>query len=180
MQKHIAWTKIILGFILCMIFRLLPVRPPNVEPLLATQMPFAKAYGSYIAFMFAFMSIVFFDLIVGKIGPWTLIVGVVYGVLGIWSVYFFKTREMKRVNYVKFAIIATLFFDAVTGLTIGPLLFNQTFMQALIGQIPFTILHLAGNVVFAFFLSPLIYTYLSTNKSLDVYLGRVIFSNSKI
>jgi hypothetical protein len=53
-------------------------------------------------------------------------------------------------------------------------------MQALIGQIPFTILHLAGNVVFAFFLSPLIYTYLSTNKSLDVYLGRVIFSNSKI
>jgi uncharacterized membrane protein len=180
MQKYIDWTKIILGFVLCLVFRLVPVRPPNIEPLLATQMPFSKVYGPVVGFSFAFLSIVLFDAITMKVGVWTLIVAFTYGVLGIWSVLFFKKREMKRINYVKFAVIATLFFDAVTGLTIGPLFFNQTFMQALIGQIPFTILHLIGNVAFAYVMSPLIYTYISTNKVVERYIGRIIFSSSKI
>ncbi len=180
MQKFTDWTKIILGFVLCLVFRLIPVRPPNIEPLLATQMPFSKVYGPYVAFTFAFMSIVLFDVLVGKVGVWTLIVALAYGTLGIWSVFFFKKREMKRINYVKFAIIGTLFFDAVTGLTIGPLFFNQTFMSALIGQIPFTIMHLIGNVAFAYVVSPLIYTYISTNKVLDVYVKRIVFTSSKI
>jgi uncharacterized membrane protein len=180
MQRYIDWSKIMLGFVLCIIFRLIPVRPPNIEPILATQMPFAKVYGPHIAFVFAFMSIVIFDALVGKVGIWTLIVASTYGFLGIWSVLFFKKREMKRINYVKFAVIGTLFFDAVTGLTIGPLFFNQTFMQAFIGQIPFTILHLIGNVAFAIVLSPLMYTYISTNKVLDRYMGRIIFNSSKI
>jgi uncharacterized membrane protein len=180
MQRYIDWTKIVLGFVLCLVFRLIPVRPPNIEPLLATQMPFAKKYGPMIGFSFAFLSIVLFDLITMRVGIWTLITAFTYGVLGVWSVLFFKKREMKRINYVKFAIIGTLFFDAVTGLTIGPLFFNQTFMQSLIGQIPFTILHLIGNVTFAFVVSPLIYTYISTNKVVDRYVGRMIFSSSKI
>lgn len=180
MQKYIDWTKIVLGFVLCLVFRLVPVRPPNIEPLLATQMPFSKAYGPVVGFSFAFLSIVLFDIITAKVGVWTLITAFAYGVLGIWSVLFFKKREMKRTNYVKFAIIGTLFFDAVTGLTIGPLFFNQTFMQSLIGQIPFTIMHLIGNVTFAYVMSPLIYTYISTNKSVDRYVSRIIFSSSKI
>ncbi len=180
MQKYIDWTKIVLGFVLCLVFRLVPVRPPNIEPLLATQMPFSKAYGPVVGFSFAFLSIVLFDVITAKVGVWTLITAFAYGVLGIWSVLFFKKREMKRMNYVKFAIIGTLFFDAVTGLTVGPLFFNQTFMQALIGQIPFTIMHLIGNVTFAYVMSPLIYTYISTSKVVDKYMSRIIFSSSKI
>jgi len=180
MQKYIDWSKIILGFVLCLVIRLVPVRPPNIEPLLATQMPFAKAYGPLVGFSFAFLSIVLFDLMVGKVGIWTLITAGAYGALGLWSVYFFKKREMKRINYVKFAILGTLFFDAVTGLTIGPVFFNQPFIAAAIGQIPFTILHLIGNVTFAFVFSPLIYTYISTNKAVDRYVSRVIFSSTKI
>lgn len=180
MQRYIDWTKIILGFTLCLVFRLIPVRPPNIEPLLATQMPFSKVYGAHIAFMFGFMSIVLFDLITARIGVWTLITASAYGVLGLWSVFFFKKREMKTINYVKFAIIGTVFFDAVTGLTIGPIFFNQPFMVALIGQIPFTILHLIGNVTFAVVLSPLIHTYISHNKVVDRYIGRMIFNSSKI
>ncbi|MEN9921657.1 MAG: hypothetical protein RLZZ517_635 [Candidatus Parcubacteria bacterium] len=180
MQKITDWTKIILGFVLCLAFRLVPVRLPNIEPLLSTQMPFSKVYGAHVAFIFGFMSIVLFDVLTAKVGIWTIITGIIYGVLGIWSVSFFKKREMKRINYVKFAILATLFFDAATGLTIGPLFFQQTFMQALIGQIPFTILHLIGNVTFALTLSPLIYTYISTNKNVERYMGRLIFNSTKI
>lgn len=180
MQKYIDWTKIVLGFLLCLVFRLLPVRPPNIEPLLAAQMPFAKTYGPAVGFSFAFLSIVLFDVLVGKVGIWTLVTASAYGVLGVWSYSFFKKREMKRINYVKFAILGTLFFDAVTGLTVGPLVFNQSFMVTLVGQIPFTIMHLIGNVTFAFVFSPLIYTYLSSNKAVDVYVSRLIFSSSKI
>lgn len=180
MQKYIDWTKIVLGFLLCLVFRLLPVRPPNIEPLLAAQMPFAKTYGPAVGFSFAFLSIVLFDVLVGKVGIWTLVTASAYGILGVWSYSFFKKREMKRINYVKFAILGTLFFDAVTGLTVGPLVFNQSFMVTLVGQIPFTIMHLIGNVTFAFVFSPLIYTYLSSNKAVDVYVSRLIFSSSKI
>ena len=87
---------------------------------------------------------------------------------------------MKRINYVKFAVIGTLFFDAITGLTVGPLFFNQSFMSALIGQIPFTILHLIGNVSFAFVVSPILYTYISTNKVIDPYVRRIAFTSQKI
>ena len=74
--------------------------------------------------------------------------------------------RLKRKNYVLFAVIGTLFYDAVTGLTIGPLLWGQPFMVALIGQIPFTLLHLAGNITFAVVLSPLLYTWVVENKQL--------------
>jgi uncharacterized membrane protein len=180
MQKYIDWSKIVLGFVLCLVFRLVPVRLPNIEPLLATQMPFAKTYGPMVGFSFAFLSIVLFDVLVGKVGVWTIITAGAYGVLGLWSVSFFKKREMKRINYVKFAIIGTLFFDVVTGLTIGPLFFHQSFIAACIGQIPFTILHLIGNTTFAFFVSPVIYKYISTDTVVSRYVSKVVFSSSKI
>ena len=70
-------------------------------------------------------------------------------------------------DYAKFAIIGTLAYDAVTGLTVGPLLFHQTFYSALIGQIPFTILHLIGNTSFALLLSPLIYNFAIKKKKTE-------------
>lgn len=47
-------------------------------------------------------------------------------------------------------------YDILTGLTVGPLFFQQPFLQALMGQIPFTVLHLSGNVTLALILSPII------------------------
>ena len=48
------WLKFILGFIACLLIRLIPFRPPNVEPILAMQMPFSRAYGALASFLFAF------------------------------------------------------------------------------------------------------------------------------
>lgn len=161
------WFKYIIGFVLCMLIRLIPSRPPNIEPILATQMPFSKAYGPIPGFLFAFLSIVLFDIITMKIGLWTLLTALTYGVLGIWAVSFFKNKEESRLNYVYFAIIGTLFFDIITGVLAGPILFGQNFIQATLGQIPFTLNHLAGNMAFAFFLSPLIYKYVIENKKFE-------------
>ena len=162
------WFKYIAGFVICLLLRLIPFRPPNVEPILATQMPFSRIYGWFASFLFAFLSIVLFDLLVGKVGMWTFITAGTYGVLGVWASFFFKNRDNSRWAYAQFALIGTLFFDIVTGFSIGPLFFHQSLLEAFIGQIPFTAMHLLGNVGFAVILSPLIYSYILTNKKLEI------------
>ena len=161
------WFKFIAGFVVCFLIRLIPGRPPNIEPILGAQMPFSKAYGGGAGFVFAFLSVVLFDILVGKFGPWTFFTAVIYGILGIWALYFFKKRENSTKNYFYFAIIGTIFFDAITGLSIGPLFFHQPFMEALIGQVPFTGIHLIGNTFFAITLSPALYRYVLLNKKFE-------------
>lgn len=140
---------------LCFLFRLLPFRVPNVEPILAAQMPLAKNHGAVAGFFFGFVSIVLFDLFTMRVGPWTIVTATAYGLLGLFAATYFRGKSGVK-HYVGFAIIATLFYDAVTGLTVAPLFFGQPFLAALAGQIPFTLYHLTGNVVFALTLSPLI------------------------
>lgn len=156
------WFKYTLGFVVCLLIRLFPFRLPNVEPILGTQMPFSKHYGPVAGFMFAFFSIFLFDLMT-NFGIWTLIVGVVYGSLGVFSYFYFRKYQSNRKNYVFFAILGTLYFDIITGVVMGPVFFGQNFMSALIGQIPFTFLHLVGNIAFAFSFSPIIEKILNKN-----------------
>ncbi len=138
-----------------LLFRFLPFRPPNVELILASAMPIAKVYGKTAGFLFGALSILVFDLLTGTLGPWSLVTAPAYGVLGLIAGWFLRNRSGRR-HYVYFAIVGTLFYDAITGLTIGPLFFGQPFLLALYGQIPFTLMHLLGNTSFAFLLSPLI------------------------
>ncbi len=152
--------KLISVFIASLLFRFLPFRPPNVELILASQMPIAKAYGGLAGFFFGAFSIFAFDLITGTLGPWSLITAPVYGLLGLGAAWYFKHRSLKR-HFVYFAIGGTLFYDALTGLTVGPLLFHQSFFAAVIGQIPFTFMHLLGNVSFSLMWSPFIEKWLT-------------------
>lgn len=168
-RKNDTWAAYILGFGACFLIRLIPFRPPNIEPILATLMPYSRAYGPRAGFFFAFASMFLFDLFTGKVGPWTLVTGLSYGVVGVWAAYFFRRRKNSRRGYVMFAIIGTLFFDLATGLTAGPVFFNQPLSTAIIGQIPFTALHLLGNISFAFVLSPALYRYVIGNKKLKTY-----------
>jgi uncharacterized membrane protein len=147
--------KYIIAFFTVFAFRLIPFRAPNVEPIMAVVMPFGKVYGSFMSFIFGFLSIAIFDSVTSGFGIWTLVTATVYGLIGLGSNYYFKKRSGWR-NYAAYAVAATIFYDAVTGLTIGPLLFHQSFIVSLIGQIPFTALHLLGNVSFAIVLSPVI------------------------
>ncbi len=173
------WFKYIVCFISCLLIRLIPFRPPNIEPILATSMPFSKAYGKIAGFSFAFLSIVLFDLLVNKVGMWTFITALAYGLLALWAGYYFKNRKNSSMNYAKFAVVGTLAYDGVTGLSIGPLFFNQPFMEALTGQIPFTLWHLLGNVAFAIVLSPALYRFVIENKKLEVSYITNLFSPKK-
>ena len=157
------WFKYIVIFLSAFVIRLLPFRAPNVEPIMATIMPLGKTYGKFMAFAFGFMSIVLFDSVTSGIGIWTLVTALAYGLLGLGASYFFQKRSGWK-SYASYAIIATIFYDAITGLTIGPLFFHQSFTVSLIGQIPFTALHLLGNVSFAIVLSPMIEKWLMKSE----------------
>lgn len=161
------WVKFIVGCVIVFAIRLIPFRVPNVEPLTATQMPFAKRFGWVFGFLFGFLNIIFFDAVTSGIGVWTWVTAVAFGVLGIGAAAFFKTREATRKNFLIFGVLGTIFYDAVTGLSIGPLFFGQSFVESLTGQIPFTMYHLAGNIAFSLLVSPLVYRWVVENKAFE-------------
>ncbi|MBU0999245.1 hypothetical protein KKG24_02985 [Patescibacteria group bacterium] len=164
------YFKFFLGLILCLLVRLIPFRAPNVEPILATMMPFSKVYGAFVGFSFAVLSILLYDIVTGTLGIQTFFTAIAYGILGLWAARYFSAQKCvpggkkDKWGYVRFAIFGTLFFDAFTGLSVGPIFFHQSFFGSLVGQIPFTALHLLSNVVFAFALSPTIYNFLIRKK----------------
>ncbi len=162
-----TFIKYVLGWITVFAVRLIPFRAPNVEPVMATLMPFSKRFGVFGAFLFGSLSIVLFDIAVGKAGQWTVVTAITYGIVGVGSAIFFAHRESSRKNYVMFAIVGTIFYDAVTGVAMGPLLFAQPLAEAFFGQIPFTLWHLAGNIAFALVLSPALYKWVVTNPKLE-------------
>ena len=172
MKKSI---KYITAFLAVFAIRLMPFRAPNVEPLMTVIMPFGKVYGGLYAFAFGFFSIVLFDAVTSGLGIWTLVTALAYGALGLGAQYYFKNRSGWK-NYATYAVIATIVYDAVTGLTIGPLFFRQSFMVSLVGQIPFTALHLLGNVSFAIVLSPAIERWLVKERKI-VSVEKVVLVN---
>ena len=146
--------KIIIVFIGCLLFRLIPLRAPNVEPIMASVMPLSRKYGALTGFIFGFLSIFVYDSLT-HFGSWTWMAAITYGFIGILSALYFSKFKSSISNFAIFAFVATIVYDLVTGVLFAPV-FGQTMWNAFILQIPFTALHLAGNIGFALTLSPLI------------------------
>jgi hypothetical protein len=174
-----GFVKLTIGWLVVFVVRLMPFRPPNVEPILSTLMPFSKKYGLAGGFFFAFLSIVLFDIAVAQFGIWTLTTGLVYGLVGLVSGIYFRNRESKAVEYLKFSLVSTLIYDAITGPGMAYVFGHPlTFQAALVGQIPFTLLHLLGNGILALTVSPMLYRWVVANPKLEapVLFDRFAFS----
>ncbi len=163
-SKINQWISAGVALILCTLIRLIPLRAPNVEPVFATTMPFARRYGAILGFVFGASNIVLYDLVTAGIGSWTFVSALGFGLVGgvgAWALPKFKNR---KIGYVSYAIVGTVAFDVLTGLTLGPIAFGQPFMSAVLGQIPFTALHLVSNVAFALTISPAVDYALSMKR----------------
>jgi uncharacterized membrane protein len=158
--------KIFVVFIGCLFFRLLPLRAPNVEPIMASIMPLGRRYGALWGFLFGSLSIIVYDFFT-HFGAWTWVAAVTYGVIGAVSPLYFKKFKSSAFNFATFAFFATLVFDFVTGILFAPM-FGQNMWSALILQIPFTALHLAGNIGFALTISPLINKWVASPQFLSL------------
>jgi len=161
--------KILIIFVSCMLFRLLPLRAPNVEPIMASVMPISKKYGVCFSFLFPFLSIFIYDLLT-HFGSWTFIVGITYGLVGVASFLYFKKYKSSTKNFALFAVFGTIVFDLITGVLFAPM-FGQNMLSALVLQIPFTALHLAGNIGFALTLSPILNRWLVSSKTFSCHKG---------
>ena len=155
-QSLAGLPKYAAGFVGTLVFRLLSpfLGLWNVSPLMATELAGSKAYGPWVGGLYGALSIALLDIIVGKTGLWTIITALTYGAVGVWGAFFFRSRAGTAWNFVLASVIGTLFFDLVTGVFMGPLLYGQPWVEAIVGQIPFTLRHLAGNMFFAGVLAP--------------------------
>jgi len=141
---------------------------------MATIMPIGKIYGGIMSFVFGSLSIIIYDLLTFGIGPWTFFTGIAYGLVGLLSYWVLKNKSGWK-SYASYAVIATIAYDIVTGLIPGPLFYGQSFVVALIGQIPFTAIHLLGNIPFAILVSPLLERWLV--KESPVHLTSLVKKN---
>lgn len=176
MQKIFKSFVLFLGVLF---FRLIPVRPPNVEPLLSVLMPFSKKASLIGSSLFLIVSIFVYDFFTAGIGSYTYSVAVVYMVIAIFAHKVFANRKGSVKEYAVFSVFSILFFDIVTGLVIGPIALGQSFYVALMGQIPFTMLHLMGGVLFSIILSPLIAKFLETDLAFLESKQKSVISNKK-
>lgn len=163
--------KWLLGLIFTIVFRLVPMPLPNLEPIMATTLPFAKKMGAAAGMLFALLALVSFDFISGRIGLWTIYTGMAYAVVGYSAGVFFADRKMGVKNRIGFAVVATVFYDAVTALLFG-WQFGQPLAVTIIGQIPFTAYHLLGNAIGVTVLTPVIDAAIVENKALDAVAGK--------
>ncbi|HEX8591610.1 MAG TPA: ECF transporter S component [Candidatus Paceibacterota bacterium] len=169
-----GWAKILIGFAAVFLIRLLPFRPANFEPMLATMMPFATRFGVLTSFFFGFLGIALFDAVTSGFGAWTLVTAAAYGLLGIGAHIYFRNRKATTKNFLAFGVVGTVLYDIVTGLTVGPIFFNQPLMLAVAGQIPFTLMHLLGTVLFTLALSPALHRWVVRNDALEIGLPLVL------
>lgn len=160
--------KIIIGWTVVFAVRLIPWRMPNVEGIMATLMPVSKRFGVVASFLYGFLAIALYDAVTSGIGSWTYLTACTYGAIGIASYYFFRRAQAKAVSFVGFSIVATLFYDLITGVIAGPVLWGMPLAESFFGQIPFTLYHLAGNIAFALVISPALYRWIIANESLEV------------
>ena len=166
--------KYIIIFLTAFAVRLIPFRAPNIEPVMASLMPLSKKFTKFGSFFFGFASIFVYDLVTSGIGVWTVFTAIAYGLLGLGASYYFSNKSGWK-SYASYAVIGTIAYDLVTGLTVGPIFFGQSFMVSLIGQIPFTVMHLIGNVSFAIVLSPVIEKWLAKeSKKMEVLDGVLV------
>jgi len=158
--------KYFVGITTVILLRLIP-HLPNVEPVMGTMMPFSKKWGWLGGAVFSLLAILSYDLITGTIGVWTLMTAGAYALIGGFSGIFFKNKKSTIKNYLIFSILGTLVYDAITGIGTGMLFFNQSFAVTFLGQIPFTLYHLAGNIFLSVTVSPLLYKWIITNPNLE-------------
>lgn len=170
MKKYFKPTLVFIGI---MFYRLLPVRPPNVEPILASVMPISKKFGMLSGVVFSVLSILLYDILTAGIGGYTWSAALTYALVSVGASLYFLNRKSSIKNFVVFSSVSIIFYDVMTGIVLGPLVTGGNVYMAFIGQISFTALHLMGGALFAIVLSPILSKWFETEDVKVVGVAKV-------
>ncbi|MCX6803857.1 MAG: hypothetical protein NTY48_04785 [Candidatus Diapherotrites archaeon] len=138
-----AWYSFSWKWILATVIRFVHIFPNN-DPILALALPSAKK-NLVPAILFAFLCMFSFDFFAGKFGVWTIITSLTYaGVILVLGLFFSKIKILSLKHYFFAGIFGVLLFDTITGPLMSTFIFRQSFLVTVLGQIPFTMYHLAS------------------------------------
>jgi hypothetical protein len=131
---------------------------PNNDPIMAVMLPCAKR-GRAAAIAFPVAAMILFDVLSGRVGVWTAVTAGTYGLLGLAfsSAYRALARRGHAVGVATFVVsgvVGVLLFDFITGPILSSVMFGMSFGQAFVGQIPFTLKHLASVSAYTLMVSP--------------------------
>jgi hypothetical protein len=131
---------------------------PNNDPIMAVTLPCAKR-GRVAALVFPVAAMVLFDVLSQRLGVWTVVTAATYGLLGLGFSYVFSalTKRGRAIGAAAFlvsGVVGVLVFDFVTGPVMSSVMFHMSFGEAFVGQIPFTVRHLASVAAYALVVSP--------------------------
>lgn len=131
---------------------------PNNDPIMAVMLPCAKR-GRAAAFAFPMVAMVLFDILSRKVGIWTAVTAGTYGLLGlgfsfVYSALGNRGRRIGPATFVVSGVVGVLVFDFITGPILSSAMFRMSFAQAFVGQIPFTLKHLASVSAYTLVVSP--------------------------
>jgi hypothetical protein len=133
---------------------------PNNDPIMAVTLPCAKR-GRLAAVAFPVAAMVLFDALSRQVGMWTLVTAATYGLLGLGFSYVYSALAKRghtigAATFLISGVAGVLVFDFITGPIMSSALFRMSFAETFIGQIPFTIRHLASVAAYALVVSPIL------------------------
>ncbi|MFH0835841.1 MAG: hypothetical protein V1834_01635 [Candidatus Micrarchaeota archaeon] len=129
--------------------------------------PFLKRkYG----FLLGIILYALVDITMSRVGIWTLTSAFAWGLAGWWMATRQPSGSFK--TFLGMSVAGTLLFDFVSGPIFGSWLWRMPFEVALIGQIPFTMSHLIGNVVVTGIFAPIIYPLIAGNKQFASFISK--------
>lgn len=128
--------------------------PPNVEMLMPFVLAAGLVGGPAYGFAVGLAVRATYDVYQGWLGPWTLMTAPSYAIVGL-LVGFAGNRwkGWNRTRMMMLAGVVTLVYDILTMLLFG-ILFGVPFWALVVGQVPFSITHVIGNMLFCFLFAP--------------------------
>jgi hypothetical protein len=133
---------------------------PNNDPIMAVMLPCAKR-GRVAAVAFPVVAMVLFDILSRRVGIWTAVTAGTYGLLGLgfsfaYSALGKRGRRIGPATFLVSGVVGVLVFDFITGPILSSAMFRMSFAQAFVGQIPFTLKHLASVSAYTVVVSPML------------------------
>ncbi len=134
--------------------------PPNVELLMPFVLSAGLAGGPVAGFLVGLSTRAAYDVYLGWAGWWTLLTAPSYAIAGLFIGYVgLKRKALGRWEMALLAGAATIVYDVVSMLAFG-LPFGIPLLNLVVGQIPFSIAHVGGNMLFCFLIAPTLATAL--------------------
>ncbi len=169
------------GIVLVNALRFLRVFPNN-DPIMGVMLPFSRRGTWWRGALFAFATMVSFDMITSGIGDWTWITAFTYAGLGIIFHFYFKNKQKIGVKtYLGAGIAGILVFDFITGVLFGPAIHGTPIWLAFLAQIPFTLLHLLSASIYIAILTPFLDKHIINSQDFSAKNAlKLFFSDTKL